>query len=154
MKLGPNHPMVTFSKLYEKYFASFATANFAVTDAMAQVLRSDFIKDSPVLTLHDRPADLYRPLSNSERIQFLQRYQLLSQHFNEIVDQKARLLVSSTSWTADEDFGLLLKALCSYSASATSSHPHLPELIVLITGKGPQKQQYLDETSDCRQAML
>lgn len=148
MKLGPTHPMVTFSKVYEKFFARFATANFAVTDAMAQVLRSDFIKDSPVLTLHDRPADLYRPLTNSERIQFLQRYQLLAKHFNEIVDHKARLLVSSTSWTADEDFGLLLKALCSYSASATSSHPHLPELIVVITGKGPQKQQYLDEIKE------
>lgn len=145
MKLGPNHPMVTFSKMYERYFASFATANFAVTDAMAQILRSDFIKNSPVLTLHDRPAELYRPLSKSERIQFLQRYRLLAEHLHEIVDQKARLLVSATSWTADEDFGLLLKALCSYSASATSSHPHLPELIVVITGKGPQKQQYLNE---------
>lgn len=145
MKLGPDHPMVTLSKLYEKYFAKSATANFAVTDAMTKFLRSDFIKDSPVFTLHDRPADLYQPLTNSERIQFLQRYPLLAQHFNEIVDKKARLLVSSTSWTADEDFGLLLNALCSYSISATSSHPHLPELIVVITGKGPQKQQYLDK---------
>lgn len=145
MKLGPDHPMVTVSKRYEKYFAKSATANFAVTDAMTQLLRTDFIKGRPVFTLHDRPADIYRPLTNSERIQFLQRYQPLAEHFNDIVGKKTRLLVSSTSWTADEDFGLLLDALCNYSASATSSHPHLPELIVVITGKGPQKQQYLEK---------
>jgi len=145
LKLGADHPMVELSKRYEKYFAKFATANFAVTDAMTQLLRKDFIKQSPVFTLHDRPAELYKPLTDSERIQFLQRYQPLAGHFDAIVEKKARLLVSSTSWTADEDFGLLLDALCNYSASATSSHPHLPELIVVITGKGPQKQQYLEK---------
>ncbi|KEF60818.1 beta-1,4-mannosyltransferase [Exophiala aquamarina CBS 119918] len=145
LKLGSGHPLVALSKRYEKYFAKSATANFAVTDAMAQLLRTEFIKGSPVITLHDRPADMYRPLTESDRIQFLQRYQLLAKHFNDIADKKARLLVSSTSWTADEDFGLLLDALCNYSACATSSHPHLPELIVVITGKGPQKQQYLEK---------
>ena len=143
MKLGSDHPLVTISKLYEKIFARASTANFAVTEAMNLLLKSDFVHKAPVLTLHDRPADRYQPLVDSQRIGFLQRYPPLSEHFNAIVDKKSRLLVSSTSWTADEDFNLFLDALCSYSASATSSHPQLPELVVVITGKGPQKQDYL-----------
>jgi beta-1,4-mannosyltransferase len=150
LKLGPEHPMVTLSKLYEKALAKAAHANFTVTDAMAQVLKAEFVADAPVLTLHDRPADLYRPLTDQKRLGFLQRYPPLAEQFNSIADGKVKLVVSSTSWTADEDFGLFLDALCSYSASATSSHPQLPELVVVITGKGPQKQDYVDKIRDLR----
>jgi beta-1,4-mannosyltransferase len=150
LKLGPSHPMVTISRLYENLFARAASVNFTVTDAMANVLNSQFHIQAPILTLHDRPAEIYQPLAESERIGFLQRYSPLREQFNSIVDQKVRLLVSSTSWTADEDFGLFLDALCSYSISATSSHPQLPELVVVITGKGPLKQYYLDKISTLR----
>ncbi|KIX99789.1 uncharacterized protein Z520_04425 [Fonsecaea multimorphosa CBS 102226] len=150
LKLGADHPLVRISKLYEISLAKAATTNFTVTDAMARVLKSDYKITAPILTLHDRPAELYQPLTASKRLAFLQRYPLIRNQFNAIVDSKVRLLVSSTSWTADEDFGLLLDALCSYSASATSTHPHLPELVVVITGKGPQKQFYLDKIRDLR----
>ncbi|KIW80623.1 hypothetical protein Z517_07239 [Fonsecaea pedrosoi CBS 271.37] len=154
LKLGADHPLVAISKLYEIGLAKAATANFSVTDAMARVLKSDYKITAPILTLHDRPADLYQPLTAPKRIAFLQRYPLIREHFNAIIDAKARLIVSSTSWTADEDFGLLLDALCAYSASATSSHPHLPELVVVITGKGPQQQRYLDKIRELRSAQV
>lgn len=51
------------------------------------------------------------------------------------------ILVSSTSWTPDEDFGILLGALVQYDALARN-RTHLPLLLVFVTGKGPQKQQY------------
>ncbi|KAK6366571.1 mannosyltransferase [Exophiala oligosperma] len=145
LKLGSDHPMVKISKVYEKVLGRAASANFTVTNAMAKVLRSGMAIRTPVLTLHDRPAELYQPLTDSERIAFLQKYPPLAEHYNSIIDRKMRLVVSSTSWTADEDFDLLLDALCSYTASATSSHPQLPELAVVITGKGPLKQHYLDK---------
>ncbi|KAK5221059.1 mannosyltransferase [Exophiala xenobiotica] len=150
LKLGSGHPMVSAAKLYETVLAKAANANFTVTNAMATVLKSDMAIGAPVLTLHDRPANLYQPLADSERIAFLQRYTPLSEHFNAIIDRKVRLVVSSTSWTADEDFELFLDALCSYSASATSSHPQLPELAVVITGKGPLKQHYLEKIRKLR----
>ena len=150
LKLGGNHPLVRLSKMYETVLSRAAYANFTVTNAMAKVLKSDYKITSPILTLHDRPANLYQPLLNSQRLSFLQRYPSVKEHFDALVDGKARLVVSSTSWTADEDFGILLDALCSYSASATSSHPQLPELIVVITGKGPLKQYYLDKVKDIR----
>ncbi|OCT47347.1 hypothetical protein CLCR_02598 [Cladophialophora carrionii] len=140
------------SKLYETALSRVAYANFTVTDAMAKVLRTDYGITAPVLTLHDRPANLYQPLTDMQRLSFLQRYHPVNAHFNALVDGKARLLVSSTSWTPDEDFGILLDALCSYSASATSTHPQLPELVVVITGKGPQKQLYLDKIKELRAA--
>lgn len=59
-----------------------------------------------------------------------------------------RLIVSSTSWTPDEDFSLLLDALVRYSELATSSHPHLPELLAVITGKGPEKEYYLSRIEE------
>jgi beta-1,4-mannosyltransferase len=79
------------------------------------------------------------------------------------------VLVSSTSWTPDEDFGVLLSALEAYDAVATreiseissfnsgkrtggkgesgfqqTSTPggYLPNLLVIVTGKGPQRSMY------------
>jgi beta-1,4-mannosyltransferase len=52
------------------------------------------------------------------------------------------LLVSSTSWTADEDFSILLQALDAYETLADDVKNNLPKLVVLITGKGPMKEDF------------
>lgn len=70
------------------------------------------------------------------------------------------VLVSSTSWTPDEDFGALLSALEAYDAAATRATAEtsprkgvsmrktddengaLPNLLVIVTGKGPQRAAY------------
>lgn len=49
-------------------------------------------------------------------------------------------MVSSTSWTDDEDFNILLEALRVYNESWTPAHPHL---YCVITGKGPRKNHYM-----------
>jgi len=148
MKLGRNHPLVQVAKIYEQRSGNFAHSHFAVTDAMCDVLRSDFGISGTILPLHDRPAPLFVPLSDSERIAFLGRHELTAGELDDIVASKTRVVVSSTSWTADEDFSVLLDALRSYSASATSDAPHLPELLVIITGKGPLKQYYLEKVNE------
>ncbi|KAG2160192.1 glycosyltransferase family 33 protein [Suillus bovinus] len=71
------------------------------------------------------------------------------------------LLVSSTSWTPDEDFGILLEALklyetrackvnltkCENSQSKRCSNERqvLPHIWMVITGKGPLKDRYMAE---------
>ncbi len=56
-------------------------------------------------------------------------------------DDRPALIVSSTSWTADEDFSLLLTALDSYQTSLTQN-PSLPRLLVVITGKGDLRSSF------------
>jgi beta-1,4-mannosyltransferase len=111
---------------------------------MAKQLRSKpYNISSPIFTLHDRPAAIFQPIpSEQARRSFLELLPETAKHAQDIVSGKTRLLVSSTSWTPDEDFNLLLEALCSYSARSTSQH--LPRILAIITGKGPQKQMYID----------
>lgn len=57
------------------------------------------------------------------------------------------LVVTSTSWTEDEDFGILLDAMCLYDeeaqhASSAGGAERLPNLVLVITGKGPQQKYY------------
>jgi beta-1,4-mannosyltransferase len=140
---GASHPFVKLSKEYEAILGRWApTASFTVTDAMARQLKNPpYNIRSPILTLHDRPAAIFQPISSSEaRRDFLARLPETSKQAANIIAGKTRLLVSSTSWTPDEDFNLLLEALCTYSASAKKLHP----VLAIITGKGPQKQMYLD----------
>ncbi|KAF9651302.1 beta-1,4-mannosyltransferase [Thelephora ganbajun] len=68
-----------------------------------------------------------------------------SVHFPTLRAERTALLVSSTSWTADEDFGLLLEALDIYNrvASAKGGEKTLPRILVMITGKGPLKDMYM-----------
>ena len=142
--------MVKFAKFYETHLAMAAHANFTVTSAMANILKTEFRAAAPVLILHDRPADIYQPLTDRQRVAFLRRYPPLAEHFAAILEGRTRLIISSTSWTDDEDFGLFLDALCSYSVTASSSQSQLPELAVVITGKGPQKELYLDKIRELR----
>ena len=107
---------------------------------MAQTLRDEYHVPSPTLTLHDRPATHFQPLTRQARDDFLKGCSATKDHAAAIDSGENRLVVSSTSWTADEDFSLLLDALVLYSAADR----HLPRLLVIITGKGPQRPYYLD----------
>lgn len=57
------------------------------------------------------------------------------------------LVVSSTSWTPDEDFGLLKDALVLYEERAKALHGRLPKLLMVVTGKGPMKEDYMNEVN-------
>lgn len=148
---GEKHPFVAVSKYYEAKIGRWApTASFTVTDAMQKQLRnSPYNIKSPILTLHDRPAAIFQPISSLEaRHKFLAQLPETREHVDNIMAGRMKLLVSSTSWTPDEDFNLLLEALVSYASSARP----LPPIIAIITGKGPQKQMYLDRIASLTKA--
>jgi beta-1,4-mannosyltransferase len=145
LKLGASHPLVKVSAWYEKLFAKAATHHITVTDAMARVLKDDYSVTAQAL--HDRPAAMFRPINSTERSNFLSRLPETAQYAQDISASSKtpwKLIVSSTSWTADEDFSLLLDALSTYSAEATSK-TYLPRILAIITGKGPQKEYYLEQ---------
>lgn len=145
---------VPLYKWYEIMLGKFlGNANLAVTRAMARELRGHPFKlRNPVYTLHDRPAELFQPISSrNARRKFLERLPETKPHAQNIMDGHMRLIVSSTSWTPDEDFNILLDALVSY---ANPPNPNLTEdsscteppcpILAIITGKGPDKAKYLD----------
>lgn len=73
------------------------------------------------------------------------------------------LLVSSTSWTPDENFQILLEAMITYEARADelallhgkgdaakerqADIDTLPKLLVVITGKGPLRDEYMNKVA-------
>jgi beta-1,4-mannosyltransferase len=151
---------------YEQYFSPFATAHFCVTQAMQAFLQRDMQIDAHVL--YDCP--VFEPLDLREQHEILQRlspqlmpalpiswtgnidsaYQTL---LTEAVDeQEVRhrpnrpwLVMTSTSWTPDEDFDLLLQALVLLDQSicqAQSQSSSSTKILVLITGKGPLREHY------------
>lgn len=143
LRLGVKHPLVRISKFYEELCSRSATAHFTVTEAMGRALKEDYKITGPVITLHDRPASKFCVLNDLDRAKFLVRLQDTAPHADEIKRGKLKLLVSSTSWTPDEDFSLLLEALVNYSSLAKSSSSHLPKILAIVTGKGPQKAEFL-----------
>ncbi|KAJ5344437.1 hypothetical protein N7452_002441 [Penicillium brevicompactum] len=148
LKLGQHHPLVRLSKWYEQVFCRSASAHFCVTDAMKSVLKRDFDLQGPILPLHDRPASHFSPiLDPATRTAFLETLPETSTVRQSLLKGDLRVLVSSTSWTADEDFSVLIDALVRYSELATTTHTHLPEVLAIITGKGPQKGMYLEQIS-------
>ena len=112
---------------------------------MARVLRNEYAITTPILPLHDRPRPDFQLLTKSQRIAFLEGLSETKPYVTELENGQLKLLVSSTSWTPDEDFSLLLDALINYSKLAMHSHPHLPRLLAIITGKGPQKAYFREK---------
>ncbi|BFZ55067.1 mannosyltransferase [Savitreella phatthalungensis] len=128
VKIGANHILVQIAKAYERIVAR-AHSHFCVTAAMADVLRKDHIL---ARVLYDRPPSQFQALDPRERSRVRDRYG---------VGEKEPLLVSSTSWTEDEDFSILLDALRYYKG---------PSLRVIVTGKGPMLEHYKRQMGDMK----
>ncbi|KKK20002.1 hypothetical protein ARAM_001750 [Aspergillus rambellii] len=153
LKLGGSHLLVRLSKWYEKVFCKYASAHFCVTKAMASVLKNEFALSMPILPLHDRPASDFQPILNvEEREKFLLSLPETAPVRHLIKDGNLKVIVSSTSWTPDEDFSLLIDALCQYSKLASTTKLDLPQILAIITGKGPQRDMYVELISELQKA--
>ncbi|KAJ8099941.1 hypothetical protein POJ06DRAFT_254960 [Lipomyces tetrasporus] len=144
LKLGSDRNiLVRISKWYEHWFCRYAFAHFCVTKAMAEVLVRDFkVNAFRIVPLPDRPAVQFQPLSDDKRADLLATSPIFS-GFSSATD---KLVVTSTSYTPDEDLTVLLDALSQYDSSSTPERP-LPKILTVVTGKGPLQEQFLKDIS-------
>ncbi|XP_054463131.1 chitobiosyldiphosphodolichol beta-mannosyltransferase isoform X1 [Anoplopoma fimbria] len=168
LSLGETHPLVRLAKWYEHFFGPLAAHHLCVTEAMKDDLQKNW--GIRATTLYDRPASVFREtplklqhelfirLSNTHP-QFRSSWSEDEKEEKEKVErtvfsvcdltddtvtlraERPALLLSSTSWTEDEDFSVLLKALEEYEGFIKGG-ASLPSLVCVITGKGPQKDHY------------
>lgn len=109
------------------------------------------------LTLYDKPHERFQPLKIEDKHSFFlklaQNYKLneiqsdnsdntvFTESINgqiQMRQNRPALIVSCSSWTEDEDFQILFKALQNYQKDING----LPNLICILTGKGPLRQHY------------
>ncbi|KAI5481890.1 beta-1,4-mannosyltransferase, glycosyltransferase family 33 protein [Pseudohyphozyma bogoriensis] len=131
LRLGANHPIVKLARGIETFFGRVAHAHLCVTSAMKDAL----IKDADL----NPSLSKFLPPTTKSKTPFTTSSSLR--------DDRPALLLSATSWTADEDFSVLLRALSLYDAAANSSRTlnpsnPLPKVLVVITGKGAGKADF------------
>lgn len=151
------------ARVYEETMAPLADGHLCVTKAMKDFLRRDMKVIKDISVLYDCPPTMFRPLPVEEQHAFLIRLQresltdcawtneltenqsLLTEHVDgKIMPRRNRpvLITSSTSWTEDEDFSILLEALVNLDQRLGSLRA-----LVFVTGKGPMKEFYQDKIS-------
>ncbi|XP_051024059.1 chitobiosyldiphosphodolichol beta-mannosyltransferase [Acomys russatus] len=161
---GPRHPIVLLAKWYEKFFGRLSHLNLCVTSAMREDLAENWRVRA--VTVYDKPASFFKetPLTLQHEL-FLRLsrtyspFQSCSEPSDPNIERSAftekdcqsgvvrhlhgrpALLVSSTSWTEDEDFSILLGALEKFE-QLTLGEDSLPSLVCVITGKGPLREHY------------
>ncbi|XP_062309603.1 chitobiosyldiphosphodolichol beta-mannosyltransferase isoform X1 [Osmerus eperlanus] len=161
---GQEHPIVRVAKWYERFFGRFACHNLCVTNAMKKDLEKNWgikattlydkppliFKETPVKLQHElfmRLAKMYPQFQSGDGNVWCETERTAYTGHNPTDGTVTRtpgrpvLLLSSTSWTEDEDFSILLKALEEYEGFIKRGES-LPTLVCVITGKGPQKDHY------------
>ncbi|KAG9443785.1 hypothetical protein H6P81_015125 [Aristolochia fimbriata] len=192
LSLGRNHILVKIYYWFERHFGRKANGSFCVTKAMQHELarnwgiKATVVYDRPPEFFHcsslQEKHELFCRLNNdlihphgirdcvcygrgiSETDPHVGNTIFTTQESGEVSLKPNRpaLIVSSTSWTADEDFGLLLEAAVLYDRRVSailheddSVHDKLlwkeisdgkqylyPRLLFIITGKGPDREKY------------
>ncbi len=139
LRLGRKHPAVRLMRWCERAFGRRADAHLCVSDAMAAALARDF-GISRATVLHDRPAAVFRPLEAGDRAAALARIDLGFPIGN---GTRPAIIVSPSSWSADEDLGMLLRAAIRCDEMTDrGADASFPDLLILLTGRGPMRAAY------------
>jgi len=161
-----NGVLVKICKIYEFLCGRWADHHFTVTQAMKLDLTAKaFINQKNITVLYDKPGKQFRTNSRDQseeralnsddsNSEYTNSYMNSAHSVSKILDrpdfENLPVIISSTSWTKDEDFGLLFDTIEGYdntasiqrSANRSLDQKILPKIGVIITGKGPEKQYY------------
>ncbi|KAK3224712.1 hypothetical protein Dsin_004574 [Dipteronia sinensis] len=184
LSLGRSSPFVSVYRWFEKCYGNMADGSLCVTRAMQHELGQNWGIKAAVL--YDQPPEFFHPTLLEEKHQLFRRLDknlcqplgvqdcvsngIGSQNIDETLfttlagtniflkPNRPALVVSSTSWTPDENFGILLEAAVMYDRRVSAilgedeeihwkefsdgRHYLYPRLLFIITGKGPEKEKY------------
>lgn len=145
LRLGPQHRLVRFSRWYEQRLARSAAAHLCVSRAMRERLRAEWGIDASLL--YDEPAEQFTRTPSHMRADLLSRILAAVGFvpFDWTATRRPAVIVTSTSWTADEDFDLLLEAAIRADRLLSKSASHVatvPDLFIVITGDGPLRAAF------------
>jgi beta-1,4-mannosyltransferase len=142
LQLGAGHVLVRAARAYERRLAPLAKAHLCVSRTMRDRLREDWGLEATLL--YDEPAEQFAPTPEHMRADILTRIlaPMPFVPFDWRSTRRPALIVTATSWTADEDIGLLLDAAAKADRALKRSAAHgiLPDLFILITGAGRLRQ--------------
>ncbi|KAF7491250.1 Chitobiosyldiphosphodolichol beta-mannosyltransferase [Sarcoptes scabiei] len=158
------HFLVRFYRKIEFYFGQKSDFNFCVSKSMQENLKKKVKLDA--IVLYDRPFSIFKPIESIEAkhllfkklqndyfdiecedVTIFTRYSRDSDEYCLRLDRPI-ILISSTSWTADEDFQLLLDALYEFDQKHIEKiirNQNQIKLVCFITGKGPMKSYYMEK---------
>lgn len=143
LRVGRRHVAVRLSRWFEMAVARAASAHLCVSRGFARFLTERF-KLANVYVLYDRPASAFTPLNHTEREQIRQA---LFSRLGIRGGSQVGFIVSPTSWTADEDFDVIIDAVRDLEDRVRgweANHPgrRFPDLAILVTGDGQRRAEF------------
>ncbi|MCL7050887.1 hypothetical protein MKW94_012629 [Papaver nudicaule] len=199
LSMGRSSPYVKFYHWIEKHYGKMADGSLCVTKAMQYELAQnweikatvlydqppEFFHPASLMERHKLCCKLNKDISHPHGFRdfvsaghkemggnVINENLFTYQVDSDIVLKSGRpvLIVSSTSWTADEDFEMLLEAAVEYDRRISAildeddskkeemvsevSHKEkyciYPRLLFIITGKGPEREKYEEKIKSLR----
>ncbi len=140
--------LVRMARWYEQTMGRQGDRHLCVSRSMSSELAAHWGIPGAIV-LYDRPAAQFAPAPPEMRQNFIDRM-VAELDIPRNRGQRPGLIVYPTSWTADEDFELLLEAAARCDAMIgerdrrDADHPYT-HLLIVITGQGPLRDRYLKE---------
>lgn len=137
--------VVRIAKWIEHFFGRLSDGNLCVTLAMKDWLKREWDIDASVL--YDRAPQSFHRASLEEKHALFSKLPIENVFTEKSSDgcihelpNRPALLVSSTSWTPDEDFSILLSALKTCDARFEGNAGL--RVVCIVTGVGPLREYY------------
>ncbi|CAN0862230.1 UDP-glycosyltransferase TURAN [Linum grandiflorum] len=199
LSVGRNSRFVAVYRWFEQRFGKMANGALCVTKAMQHELAQNWginatvLYDKPPEFFHPTPLEdkhklfcrldksIIQPPGIRDCVSFGNDRQKIASEDETLLatvteghiipkPNRPALVVSSTSWTPDEDFGILLEAAVMYDRRVTAilnendnvdaevlweeisrgKEIIYPRLLFVITGKGPEKEKYEEKIKRLR----
>ena len=157
--------IVNLAYKYEKFIGKKSDLNFCVSRAEKRDLKKQFNID--VICLPDRPVKgLFKFLNSIEANDLYKNYpnelySLIDTHLEKNQNKKPIVMISSTSWTPDEDFSMLLDAFIKTEEIIKESiedktqkdiynitEDKIKKILFLITGRGPMRDKFMEKIAE------